>query len=1269
MSDQTIVDVVINDSTATVVDNRDLSNLTIDLNATGQLLTNNLISSGNYLDSEIAIVSGIAQSGSNESLTGQINQLSGNLITTGQTLQTQITSNDSDITSLTSNLVTTGQTLQTQITSNDSDINTLTTNLATTGETLTSEINSISGVVPTGGATNQVLAKINSANYNTQWVDQSGGGGGSGTVTSSTATTNYLTKWTNGAGEVIGNSVAYDNGSNIGIGTATPSSKLHALTSGGSTTSENVVAIFQANTSSAISSGGGTAIKFKGVSSGGNQQNYDQGMISTFGYSTNNMHGMKFYYKPNSSTALTEGMRLNSSGFLSVGGQDASEKLHVHGGNIAVDNTYTIGGVNGSTGLSVSGSALALKTGNVERATISNDKFTIGGTVYSSLATVFNVKDSQDSSFNSGIGVFRSSGAEATYLNMVGGNFNLNAPTGASTQFKVAGTNTLTIVANGNVGIGTTNPSSKLDVNGMISAGIAGDNSANYAALLVSSTGTGTQQSAIAIQQTYPNGNTIIWADLEPYTEYNFSHNGLDNAFTFNSGYYGSSLKAVTVRNRSGTQRTSFEKIKIWQNTATIDVGGSVSIGQLSAGGEVQPTIRLTIKDVQDSSFNSGIALVRSTNTDTAYINVVGGNFNLNAPTGASTQFKVAGTNTLTIVANGNVGIGTATPSSKLHVYGGDAIINTLTIGLGAGSNNSTNTSIGVNSLSNNTIGVQNVAVGYQTLLNNTEGLRNVSIGYQSLYTNTVGDSNISIGYKSLHFNVSGLQNISIGDLSLFNNTGSSNTAVGFSALKSNTSGNGNSSIGFNSLFNNTTGTRNTAQGFEVLYSNTTGSYNVASGYKSIYGNTSGTFNLASGYLSLYANTTGSNNVAVGYQAGRFITDGSTANTTGDYNIFLGTDTKALADNDQNEIVIGYNATGAGSNSATLGNDSITKTVLKGNVGIGTTDPSSKLHVYGGDAIINTLNIGLGAGTNNGANTSIGLSALSSNTSGVNNTAVGEYTLRGNTVGYNNAAFGSRALYNSINGNHNTAIGHYALYSNFSSHSNTAVGLGALRNTNGSNNTAIGFYSLYRNSTGTYNVANGFEAGHYIADGSTPNLTGDYNIFIGSSTKALADNDQNEIVIGYNATGAGSNSVTLGNDSVTKTILKGAVEFKVSGSNTFAVATNGSISSSTGASLSSGGTWTDASTRELKQDIKDLDYRESLNIIKQLNPVKFAYKKDPKNKKIGFIAEDVPDLVATEDRKGLSALQIVSALTKVVQSQQKEIQQLKRMVKRLNKIK
>ena len=108
-------------------------------------LSGNLITTGQTLTSEIAIVSGIAEAHTD------ISELSGNLITTGQTLQTQITSNDSDISTLTSNLIvtgsridtvsgnliTTGQTLQTQITSNDADITDLTSNLAITGRTMT----------------------------------------------------------------------------------------------------------------------------------------------------------------------------------------------------------------------------------------------------------------------------------------------------------------------------------------------------------------------------------------------------------------------------------------------------------------------------------------------------------------------------------------------------------------------------------------------------------------------------------------------------------------------------------------------------------------------------------------------------------------------------------------------------------------------------------------------------------------------------------------------------------------------------------------------------------------------------------------------------------------------------------------------------------------------------------------------------------------------------------------------------------------------------
>jgi hypothetical protein len=49
--------------------------------------------------------------------------------------------------------------------------------------------------------------------------------------------------------------------------------------------------------------------------------------------------------------------------------------------------------------------------------------------------------------------------------------------------------------------------------------------------------------------------------------------------------------------------------------------------------------------------------------------------------------------------------------------------------------------------------------------------------------------------------------------------------------------------------------------------------------------------------------------------------------------------------------------------------------------------------------------------------------------------------------------------------------------------------------------------------------------------------------------------------------------------------------------------------------------------------------------------VTFNYKADHNEKHVGFIAEDVPDLVASPDRKTLGAMDVVSVLTKVVQEQ------------------
>jgi hypothetical protein len=123
--------------------------------------------------------------------------------------------------------------------------------------------------------------------------------------------------------------------------------------------------------------------------------------------------------------------------------------------------------------------------------------------------------------------------------------------------------------------------------------------------------------------------------------------------------------------------------------------------------------------------------------------------------------------------------------------------------------------------------------------------------------------------------------------------------------------------------------------GYQALYSNTTGSFNTAHGHAALYSNTTGIGNTASGGSALYNNTTGSFNTAVGLNAGKFIADGTTASVVNSSSVFLGYATKALGDSQTNQIVIGHSAVGLGSNTAILGNSSITKTKLQGNVDIG----------------------------------------------------------------------------------------------------------------------------------------------------------------------------------------------------------------------------------------------------------------------------------------------------------------------------------------------
>jgi hypothetical protein len=104
---------------------------------------------------------------------------------------------------------------------------------------------------------------------------------------------------------------------------------------------------------------------------------------------------------------------------------------------------------------------------------------------------------------------------------------------------------------------------------------------------------------------------------------------------------------------------------------------------------------------------------------------------------------------------------------------------------------------------------------------------------------------------------------------------------------------------------------------------------------------------------------------------------------------------------------------------------------------------------------------------------------------------------------------------------------------------------------------------------------------------------------------------------------------------------------------------------SSGAYVSAGGVWTNASSRAFKQDIADLSADTAVQALDELTPVTFAYTADPSEKHVGFIAEDVPALVATGDRTGLSPMDVVAVLTKVLQEQQKTIAELQARVAQL----
>ena len=252
-----------------------------------------------------------------------------------------------------------------------------------------------------------------------------------------------------------------------------------------------------------------------------------------------------------------------------------------------------------------------------------------------------------------------------------------------------------------------------------------------------------------------------------------------------------------------------------------------------------------------------------------------------------------AGTNVIFLDSTSSVGLSTTNTFTQLNTFSAgisasgatftgsisgatatfskDITVNSMTVGLGGGGSSS-NIALGQSALVANTDGTGNSAIGGLALGNNTEGNSNVALGGSALISNTIGSNNIAIGAGSIYYATERADNIAIG-------VGSLNGAPGISG----------------------------------------GPDNIAIGSYALTNATSGSSNTGIGSIALKNITTASQMTALGYAAGSYVGTGVSTLTTGTGGIYIGYQARAGGNARTNEIVIGVDARGLGSNTAVIG--------------------------------------------------------------------------------------------------------------------------------------------------------------------------------------------------------------------------------------------------------------------------------------------------------------------------------------------------------------
>lgn len=127
------------------------------------------------------------------------------------------------------------------------------------------------------------------------------------------------------------------------------------------------------------------------------------------------------------------------------------------------------------------------------------------------------------------------------------------------------------------------------------------------------------------------------------------------------------------------------------------------------------------------------------------------------------------------------------------------------------------NTAFGFEAMNFNTSGFENTAFGSIALKNNTTGILNTAFGGAALHNTTTGNSNTALGRNALRDMTSSWSNTAVGEsagVQLL--AGDNNTFIGTQSAESKTSGGNNVFLGAFTGYNNTTGNGNVFLGYNA---------------------------------------------------------------------------------------------------------------------------------------------------------------------------------------------------------------------------------------------------------------------------------------------------------------------------------------------------------------------------------------------------------------------------------------------------------------------